>query len=501
MSYEWKFLTSEEKAIRRTHLDWKGQQSLLLSVLCFLIPLAVPYTPLAEYLSRPQVRTTRYWLFQRGPFLAFLPDHGSIGLWMGALLYAAVLLWLAMKNTAPDAFFLIKAFGIVAGAQLPAVYALGMKNGIVSPARVWGWERGTKWHMWGARILVWLLAGHFVGYMIFFVSFSRLGRLVKLDIIAGELAFFSMVVMGATGLMNGRPGAYRLFQKIHILVAPCLLPLCYLHVSHLRPYVLITAVLYILDTVLHRPLLTTLTLVPHRTFTEININIPPGVSEIYRRGYGHVFLRIPELDNGTKHPFTIASYSPLESSLKVTVRTKGGWTKELAHLAREKEGRRVVGKVWTIGGEEAVVEECAAINDVVLIGAGVGIGWASSVGREFVRLGKHVKVIAVAKSSEEVAVLGGADAEDVSGALDMCVYLTAELGIVTEMEGKLRGLDVRYGRPDWEEALAQVVLGARDGEAFVGVCGPAGLVKGVSRTMGRWVGSSNVRVWNEGYSD
>jgi ferredoxin-NADP reductase len=187
--------------------------------------------------------------------------------------------------------------------------------------------------------------------------------------------------------------------------------------------------------------------------------------------------------------------------LKVTARTKEGWTKDLATLAREKEGRKVVAKVWKVGGEEAVVEECGDINDVVLIGAGVGIGWATSVAREFVRLGKNVRVIAVAKTSEEVSVLGSADAEDLGGGTDMIVYLTAELEIVTQMEGVLKDRVVKYGRPDWEEVLAQVVLGAKDSEVFVGVCGPTGLVTGVGKSMAKWVGSSNVRVWNEGYSD
>ncbi|RPA88177.1 hypothetical protein BJ508DRAFT_410052 [Ascobolus immersus RN42] len=227
LSYTFPALTPAQQSARREALNFQGYLSLALPVGLLFI-LAIPY--LGTNATPPKTA----------------PKTGPTDHLLSTLLYTLTLLTIATYQTAPDGLHLIKALGHVAGAQIPIVYLLSSRSNQLSPAHVWGWGKVRGWHVVVARAVALLVVGHVGGYLYFFVKTDRLFRLSQRHIIFGELAFFGFLAIMMTAWTKDKKGGYKWFQRVHFLVAPTLLPALYLHVNWIRPYILLTGVLYAL---------------------------------------------------------------------------------------------------------------------------------------------------------------------------------------------------------------------------------------------------------------
>lgn len=228
LSYTFPDLTPLQFTTRRQALTYQGYASLALPILLLFI-LSIPY--IGTSIPPPTTRA------RTGPTDHLLPTA----------LYTLTLFTIATYRTAPDGLHLIKALGRVAAAQIPIVYLLASRSNIASPARIWGWGKVRGWHLVVARSTFFLLLGHVLGYLYFFVKTDRLFRLSQQHIVMGEVAFggLLLVMMTAAAKEKGR-GGYMWFQRVHYLIAPLLLPVLWYHVGQIRLYVGLTGVLYAL---------------------------------------------------------------------------------------------------------------------------------------------------------------------------------------------------------------------------------------------------------------
>ncbi|KAL9007584.1 MAG: hypothetical protein Q9173_007177, partial [Seirophora scorigena] len=178
-----------------------------------------------------------------------LPGWGTWRVLLVATLWTAWLLLLAIRDTGDDYLHLTKRFGIIAASQLPLHYLLAVKSSYspISLLTRLSHEELNPYHRALGRILLLLLSLHASFYLNFYVQKSLLlKRLRDADVILGLLAITSLLVLGTTALAWIRRKNYLLFFIVHVTLSISLLPTLYFHVSHLRPYILESALVYTL---------------------------------------------------------------------------------------------------------------------------------------------------------------------------------------------------------------------------------------------------------------
>ncbi|KAI4117611.1 MAG: hypothetical protein LQ341_007657, partial [Variospora aurantia] len=148
-----------------------------------------------------------------------------------------------------DYLHLTKRFGIIAASQLPLHYLLALKSSYspISLLTRLSHEELNPYHRALGRILLIFLSLHASFYLNFYVQKSLLLKRIRdADVILGLLAITSLLILGTTALARIRRKNYLLFFTVHVALSISLLPILYFHVSHLRPYILESALIYAL---------------------------------------------------------------------------------------------------------------------------------------------------------------------------------------------------------------------------------------------------------------
>ena len=333
---------------------------------------------------------------------------------------------------------------------------------------------------------------------------------------------------------------------MHILFTPLLLPLLFLHVSHLRPYVLFSVVLLVWDQALryymHAPAVATIerlspSLIEIVAQTSFYTPIKPGT---------HALVKHPDTSLWTSNPFSIAGTivpaGPKEQQIRMIARVRGRFTRKLASLASPK--------VESSAGWPAVPEHAQAIyldfpygaplyfppleqfDKLLFIAGGVGGTFAvscvkhllkSSDGKPALVRPGQLKFVWSVKSPSDVSwaledEYPGDNASDVAKCVEL--YLTGapadkgedreeeqgiEMteGLLSETNGGTdalvrAGLDKRRigtGRPVLRHLIEETVRAAgAEGRTAILVCGPAKMGSIAKRTVGK-SGIAGADVW------
>lgn len=308
-----------------------------------------------------------------------------------------------------------------------------------------------------------------------------------------------------------RRSYYRVFYILHTTISPLLFPLLFLHVSHLRPYLLASLAFFIFDQLRRTLTRVQTTATVHQLSDDIlhlTINFRQPVSASSEL-VSHLLLTVPCISPWTSNPFTVADFSQVAGSVQIVARIRNGTTKRLASMATSsQEETKIPVMIEMNYGACAHYRRLHLQFDRILIVAG-GVGgafavpwiknlastpnalartrfiwtmrdvatlcWAvsTSTAADVVKEKAEVFLTSTSRNQEETdegvemqethLLSGGHDREETVAQLE-------KLGV-----GKER---VALGRPDLGAVLKEVTKG---GSVAVLVCGPWELGAGVRR--------------------
>lgn len=323
-----------------------------------------------------------------------------------------------------------------------------------------------------------------------------------------------------------RRSFYSVFYMFHILLSPALFPLLYLHVSHLRPYLISSSILFTCDRILRS--LTTIKSTAEicrlsGDVLHLSIDLPRTTQA--PAPVSHLLLHIPRVSAWwTKNPFTIADSSG--GKIQVVSRIRNGFTRKLAkvcdgdeqlklpvvldiyygtcmsYTGLSKQFDRILLIAGGVGGAFAVpwIKHLAregalertrfvwAVRDVA------AVLWAinpringSELGRKVIAGMVEVHVTGIARTEQETDEGVEMQETRLLGALEQ-----EQADKVAELEKwDIEKSRISFGRPDLESLLKEAVMG---GSVAVLVCGPWGLGANVRRVAGERL-LKGERIW------
>jgi ferredoxin-NADP reductase len=376
------------------------------------------------------------------------------------------------------------------------------------------------------RVIQTLLTLHAIFYLNYF---TLLGLLTKRtgdrDVIIGLTCISIFTTLGATALGIIRKWNYRVFYTVHVIGASALLPLLFLHVHHVRPFVVECIVVLLLN-VLLRTLNTKqfsggLSLIPGTNLVKVTVPLS-GPTRQWKPGQ-HVYLHPPSTHDSKlpgrlrTNPFTVASLPKKDGQLLLIARALNGNTRTLAATARSAEiADGNSGTTLTIEGPYGVfphLPNFALFDRILLVAGGVGATFIIPLWRHIldsrhdghipkegdVRLVWAVRKLAetswafpnTAKTIEEgeekeIYVTGGNG--DVGGSTDTIELAETETLVDADDEKGLieQGVLIKRKRPDLRDIVDEAFSG-HVARVAVLVCGPAGMGDQLRYEVGRWV--------------
>ncbi|KAL5360179.1 hypothetical protein BJX96DRAFT_184398 [Aspergillus floccosus] len=426
--------------------------------------------------------------------------------WIAGVVWGVWMLFLCVHRTGDDYLHLTKRFGIVAAAQFPLHYMLSMKSRyapLVFLLRS-SHERLNPWHRLSGRIIYALLGLHAALYLNYYIQSDALHKLRSRAAITGLLAITLLTLLTATSLDRPRRTSYRLFFTLHLLAAIVLLPLLFIHVSHLRLYILETLLIFAFDRLTRRFLSTVtvpahITRIPRTSLLHLRLPLPATTLATYRAAPGqHVYLSLPPGRTWTRrhlsNPFSVARVS--DAGIELAVRARDGpMTRALAAFADESSPARICVE-GPLGGARWFPDLALEFDRVLIVAGGVGGTFAVPVysvlhgGAEVETKGAGwVRFVWAVKAVEEVA---WADSED--GWLrdeNVSVYVTGpgregEAGVEMAEIGD-SGIGER-GRPDLRAIVDEVFAHGEGERVAVLFCGPEGMARDLRGYVGQYAG-------------
>ncbi|KAI4728724.1 hypothetical protein E4T49_03438 [Aureobasidium sp. EXF-10728] len=568
----WRFLdlNQEQKLERRRLLDLYGS----LAQVSALIPLALLQLYfLAVWLQRrwlrnhdadgmpssPQLKKRRSDAFNE-PTARLQTFHRKVIWWMGdtfdiwgsrvakgeivaGVVWTAWLILLSCVQTQGDYLHLTKRFGIVGASQLPLQYLLAFKSPFspIQHLTRCSWTTLNAAHQILGRVSTVLFYLHAGFYLNFFIQAHVLAKRIKdWDVILGLIGTIAFTAVGTTALSPLRKWSYRVFYTTHVTLASILLPILYLHVSHIRIYIIETLIVYALHLALRilneHKVQGSITLLPNTAnLLELNISIPQKAkrqSLMQWQPGQHVYISLAQAPFYTrtlksKSPFTIASLPSEDATLKLVARVLDGNTAALAKAATEG----ATGKATSIPlilegpyGLSTLPNTLLQYNRVLFIAGGVGATFVVPLYRTLLRdlspspgsrRRQNVAFVWVVRDEAETSWAVPEDEQERQGMQErMTVYATRS-GRVNDDEQKTNDADegielerllpsgdindstqkwrINPGRPDLGQMLDGVFSHTReDTKVAVLVCGPRSIADEVRRKTQKWVGKRDV---------
>lgn len=368
-------------------------------------------------------------------------------------------------------------------------------------------------------------------YLNFYV---RKGLLLKRirdwDVMLGLTAITIALLIGTSALAKIRTWNYRLFFYLHVVLSLSLLPILYLHVSHLRLYILEAGALYVLLIVQRNTSQAsadaTIERLPDTNL--LSITIPPTKtlsSKTYTPGQ-HIYLGFPSLPQKLRiNPFSIANPHPTsDKKIHLIARTLSGTTAMLSDLAKHPQPIPLL--VEGPYGSARHFPDLAAYDRVLFVAGGVGATFTLPV---------YIDLLQRAETGEHTPpvrfIWTVRDAHDAQWGIDQ---LRAQLGKLPDMElhvsrteierqyGTRRQDDVqaielqqreqfqhqiknfdanlvdvaKEGRPEMKTVVDEIFGVDANDRVAVLVCGPKGMGKNVRTEVGRWVKRGRDVFWH-----
>ncbi|KAI5210991.1 hypothetical protein E4T38_01668 [Aureobasidium subglaciale] len=435
---------------------------------------------------------------------------------------------------------LTKRFGIVGASQLPLQYLLAFKSPFSPIHHLTGcsWTTLNAAHQVLGRVSTILFYSHAGLYLNFFIQAHVLAKRIKdWDVILGIIGTIAFTAVGTTALSWIRKLSYRVFYTTHVTLASILLPVLYLHVHHIRIYIIETLAVYALHLALR--ILTehkvegSLTIVS-KTANLLEINIPisakskgiqwqPGQHVYMSLAHGSVYMRPLK----SRSPFTIASVPAEDNNLKLVARVLDGNTAALARAATDgATGKSTLMPLILEGpyGLSTHPNTLLGYNRVLFIAGGVGATFVVPLYRTLLKdlspsPGSHrrqnVAFVWAVRDAAETSWAIPEDEKEKDGMQErMTVHATrtmaqdhgaqnpddADDGIELEqllpnagVHDSAQGWQVHQGRPDLGEMVDRAFNHTQDDtKVAVLVCGPRSMAEEVRRKCSRWVGKRDV---------
>ncbi|KAI7344777.1 hypothetical protein KC320_g8667 [Hortaea werneckii] len=567
MGYHFQDLTSEQKTKRRDLLDWYGllaQTSVLVPLLAlqlyfFVIwakrrwgnanELETPSSPYAkargEATSRNTLSFTRRaesafsrFVWWSGDSVDVWGNHlGAKGDVLIAACWATWLLFLCFLQTGEDYMHLAKRFGAIGASQLPLQYLLALKSPY-SPFQLLtrsSHETLNALHQHLGYIITGLFYAHVGLYLNFFIVKNLLAAKLQAGyILAGVFSIVAFTAVGTTALAPVRKWSYRVFYFVHVTLATLLLPILFLHVSHIRIYIYETALVYAAQALLRywntATYPGTLRLIPNTQLLEIVIHPPKETLSNWSPGQ-HVYVSLashPLLRTFKSNPFTIASLPSHDGEIRIVAQILDGNTAKLAQNAtgnvhhHQKTHHPTSPQRLSLEGPYGLTTHSDRLlqsDRILFVAGGVGATFIVPLYRQLLadlspspgsyRRGK-VAFVWVVRERGEVAwaipqearereafgervgvfVTGrgagrGDDDEGVELQERETLLAAGDGGGGGEAAGL--GVDVQRGRPDLRAIVDRTFAHGSGEKVAVVVCGPAGLNESLRRAVGRHV--------------
>ena len=458
-----------------------------------------------------------------------------------------------------DYLHVTRRFGLVAAAQLPFHYLLGVKSPYSPVQLITGrsHEQLNSVHrLWG-RIILALLYCHAALYLNFYVQTGLLAvKLSQFDVLCGMCGIFALTVLGCTALSPVRRRSYRVFYVAHMAVATALPLVLFFHTTHVRIFVYQTALVHCINVALRGWNSCTvrgkLRAIPGTSLLEITVPLDKGTGTSGLRGFEagqHAYVAWAGKSVSRtfrSNPFSVASVPTIDHELRFVVRVLDGNT---ARFARETP--RSAAAKFTIEGPYGVSthgEELLKCNKTVFVAGGVGATFVVPLYQQLLAdlspskgsfRRANVSFVWVARSLADVTWALPSDQTERNGFEErLRLYLTrpgadvptgTETGFATSIEewtpdvanepghglemeeqksllpdnggAAAGGLKFSAGRPDLQRVTDQAFGHGPTEKVGVVVCGPLGLRREMREHVGRWVGRSReVWYWEEAFA-
>ena len=443
----------------------------------------------------------------------------------------------------PDYLHLTKRFGIIAASQLPLHYALALKSW--SPIQYLtrrSHEQLNPYHRLLGRIIITFFSLHASMYLNFYIQKGLLLKRIRdWDVILGLTAITTALLIGTTALAKIRDWNYRVFFYVHVILSLTLLPTLYLHVSHLRIYILEAAAIYILliiqRNVSQSPANATIKLLPRTNLLSMTIPLTKALSNKTFTPGQHIYLGFPSLPQKLRiNPFSIANPSPTtDQKIHLVARKLNGTTALLADLAKSPQPTPLL--IEGPYGSASHFPDLAEFDRVLFVAGGVGATFtlplyidllqrAKAGGERVVEGVRFVWTVREVRDARwgiemmreqsggvpepvEVHVTGAGRGDEALRAKgDEAIELQERKGL---MGGTRESSDVnaagaakddgdahvmKIGRPDLRAVVDEVFASGVSDRVAVLVCGPGGMGKSLRREVGRWVGEGRDVFWH-----
>jgi len=541
--YHFVGLDEEQELRRRRLLDGYGQfaqLSILLLPLMYQLSLGVRllfgrikrsngYQPVKEH-SSPVISSFKppsttppsntfsrlRWLLDEEP----IRGYGTVQQWLFATLWPIWLLLLATKDTGDDYLHLTKRFGIIAASQLPLHYLLAAKawSPIQYLTRM-SHEELNPYHRLLGRIIITFMAIHASMYLNFYVQKGLLLKRVRdWDVILGLTAISTALLIGTTALAKVRDWNYRVFFYLHVILSSTLLPVLYLHVPHLRVYILEAAGVYLLlilqRNVNQAPVDANIEFLPGTNLLSITIPLTkPLTKRMYKPGQ-HIYIGFPSLPQKLRiNPFSIANpHPPSDKRIHLVARALNGTTAILASLSTHPQPTPLL--IEGPYGSAKYFPDLASFDRVLLVAGGVGATFTLPLYCDLLRRAGQGEPVPPARFLWVVKK----EADAKWGVEQVCGQVVGELprdfevavtrggegdgtgeGVeLQEREGSLGKAagKVTPGRPDLCGVVDEVFGHDDNDRVAVLVCGPTGMGAAVRKEVGRWVWQGRDVFWH-----
>ena len=464
--------------------------------------------------------------------------------WLVAILWTVWLLVLVFKDTGDDYLHLTRRFGIVAASQLPLHYLLAAKSW--SPIQYltrMSHEELNPYHRMLGRILIALFSVHAAMYLNFYVQLNLLlKRIQDRDVILGLMAISAFMAIGTTALAKIRTWNYRLFFYLHVILSASILPILFFHVSHIRRYIIESAVVYLIVILQRNVSQTTveanLEFIPSTNLLSITIPLTKTLSsKTFAQGQ-HIYLGFPSLPQKLRiNPFSIANRDPHDDKkIELVARALSGTTAMLADYAVKQKTTSLT--LEGPYGATSYFPDLASYDRALFVAGGVGatftlplyldllhkdakgertpiMKFVWSV-RQSADAGWGIKQLldsygALPESFSAYTTQSDVDGQD-SGPLSRRTMSRSDaeardsielqeqdrlLSKSTSPQGAISGAakTMHKGRPDFR-TIVDEIFSFNDGERVaILVCGPSGMGTSVRREVGRWVRKGRDVFW------
>jgi hypothetical protein len=243
--------------------------------------------------------------------------------------------------------------------------------------------------------------------LFFFLSGYLPKRLYDKDVIWGITSILLFTILSTTALQQLRRWNYRVFYISHVVIAHLVLVTLYLHVTHIRLYIMETMMVNMVHQVLRwssvKTFSGTIKLLPGTNLVRIRIPLTSMNSALAWKPGQHVYLTRPsgKAASITDHltfrnqtnPFTVASIPVKDKELLLVARTITGNTKKLAELAKSlstgdsDEMSTIPLTLEGPYGASAHLPDFSGFDKILLVAGGVGATFILPIYRSIIEFG------------------------------------------------------------------------------------------------------------------